>query len=97
MPLILYVEQTFVTQRYMGLRGGRAFLLQRTTRERLLEYTEVSAVPAKIVDAKTSVEESPPAVQLTVSLHHHIQHIRMNSAWFLHSWLGDGHVLIIEE
>ena len=27
----------------------------------------MSAVPAKIVDAKTSVEESPLAVQLTVS------------------------------
>ena len=37
---LLHVEQTFVTQQYMGLRCGRALLLQRTTRERLLEYTQ---------------------------------------------------------
>ena len=42
-----------------AIHGVAALLLQMTTRERLLEYTQVSAVPAKIVDAKTSVEESP--------------------------------------
>ena len=28
---------------------------------------------------------------------HYIQALSMNSVWFLHSWLGDGHVSIIEE
>ena len=57
-----------MTQQYLWLQCGRALLLQRTARERFLEYTEVPAVPAKIVDAKTSVEESPLVVQITVSL-----------------------------
>ena len=48
---------------------GHAFHLQRTTREHfdpnVLESTEVSAVPAEVVDSKTSVEESRAAVQGT--------------------------------
>ena len=61
-----------------------ALHLQRTTREHfvpaVLESTEVSAVPAEVVDAKTGVEESTSCRQSSLR--------KWRKCFSLHSQLG---------